>query len=321
MMKASIFLLNEINSLKKRGKNSVRFAPSPTGKFHVGNFRTAWASKHLSHELGLPLWVRYEDIDSARVNNDFLKTQIRELSFFDVESLPVDAQSKRLAFYEELFKEGARQGIFYPCSCSRKTVQEDILSMQSAPHFDVPLYSGVCRVPSARPTSLQPTIGWRLKSSLNVEGHQDILVGKTNNFSGELTDSTQVNFQPSYHFACAADDYFSQCLWIVRSWDLKSAVLHQRELMKTFQQLFLANSTLDFPSVFHTSLVTDNHGHRLEKRTQGVTLDELLKKYQLAELKKIFFNSFSGGAAIVDNPLKIYGEAKKTLTLLEIGLK
>lgn len=309
------------------GKASVRFAPSPTGRFHVGNLRTALIARQMAWDLGKKLWVRFEDIDRARVSAEFLAWQLDDLKQIGILNEPPDVQSARLKFYELVFRSGVQAGLFYPCFCSRKEVEQSLKVLASAPHEDVAIYSGCCRDPGARRTSQSSSnvnkefIGWRLRNPADSHGQQDFLVARTRflplvDAAGKIED-----FQPSYHFACGVDDWFSQCDVIVRAWDLEGAVLQQRQLMQALAGLFGAFAPSALPAIFHTSLVTDNTGHRLEKRTQGVTLLELLEKYQLAELKNLLLQSFSSAATKDFVPSKIWGEAKKTLTLAEIGLK
>ena len=58
----------------------TRFAPSPTGQFHVGNLRTAWISWQWSRALATPWIVRFEDIDAPRVKPGALEAQLEDLA-------------------------------------------------------------------------------------------------------------------------------------------------------------------------------------------------------------------------------------------------
>src|SRR6185312_17052083 len=97
---------------------SVRFAPSPTGKFHVGNLRTAWISHIFSRYLGQPWIVRFEDIDQPRVVAGALQWQLDDLRKLGMVPDRVLVQSERLARHEALFRDAVAAGQVYPCTCS-----------------------------------------------------------------------------------------------------------------------------------------------------------------------------------------------------------
>jgi glutamyl-tRNA synthetase len=123
----------------------VRFAPSPTGRFHVGNFRTAWISWHLAQKFKFPWIVRYEDIDQPRV-----LIGAREQQRSDLESIGLKANCEFLqtdfrSRHWELFERAIITKQIYPCDCSRKDVQAALSSMASAPHSVTATYSGRCR--------------------------------------------------------------------------------------------------------------------------------------------------------------------------------
>ena len=58
----------------------VRFAPSPTGRFHLGNLRTALLSQELARRLGQPWAIRFEDIDTLRVIPGAREQQLQDLA-------------------------------------------------------------------------------------------------------------------------------------------------------------------------------------------------------------------------------------------------
>jgi len=311
----------EISRLKSFGATSVRFAPSPTGTFHVGNLRTAWIAHEFSKLLNKPLWVRFENIDFERSKNEFEKSQLVDMESLGIKNFVCDHQSERLSFYGDLLLRGVAQGVFYPCSCSRKEVEDSLQNLASAPHGASPVYSGCCRDPEKRSRRPKDFLGWRFRNPQDADGKFDFLIAKTS-FREDLSCSVDTgNFFPSYLFACAVDDYFSQCDLIIRAWDLENVIDQQRAVMRALDAMAPEVKPSAFPAVFHTALITDNTGHRLEKRTRGVTLKEILFKIQLSELKKLFLTSFSGTAANDFSPAKIWGERKKSLTLTEIGLR
>jgi glutamyl/glutaminyl-tRNA synthetase len=101
----------------------------------------------------------------------------------------------------------------------------------------------------------------------------------------ELTD-----FVPAYHWACSIDDYDERHTLIVRAWDLENSMAPQKQI---FDLIASWEKPLPYPAVFHTSLVCSNNGHRLEKRTLGITLKELQQNgFNSASIIKCFERSF-----------------------------
>jgi glutamyl/glutaminyl-tRNA synthetase len=248
----------------------VRFAPSPTGRFHVGNLRTAWVSFQFARTLVLPWIVRYEDIDRPRVLAGALEQQRADLIAF---GMVADVELVQSAFHSrhlEVFEMARASGAVYPCACSRREVQTALAELASAPHDGIaPVYSGNCR---AHPLSSEgargaAAIAWRFKMPLE-DGRDDFIVARTNS----VDDNS--SFAPAYHWACAIDDFDGGYDLIVRSSDLGPAMPLQRAIQ---EWLAHAESKPPYPMrAFHTALVTQDNGVRLEKRTLGVTLPELV---------------------------------------------
>lgn len=278
--------------------NGVRFAPSPTGSFHVGNLRTAWVSYSLAQALREPWIVRVEDIDTPRVRPEAWAQQKNDLLSLGLTPDLIVVQSKRAARHLELFERAKAADLIYACDCSRKEVSENLAQMMSAPHFPTPEYSGHCRhrtSPKFRPAE---TLAWRWKSD-DETGHHDAIVARTK------ADGS--GFSPGYHWACAIDDADGDYHVLVRAWDLAPVERIQGEIRSWIQ-----TSTRDepdfplLPLVFHTSLVTRSDGGRLEKRTQGVTLAELhARGLTDAELVSKFAASFD-----LENAIQILKESR-----------
>src|SRR4051794_2163446 len=98
----------------------VRFAPSPTGLFHIGNFRTAWVSYEWAKMLKLPWIVRFEDIDHPRVVPGAMEKQLEEMAYLGMRPDQTMIQSDFQPRHRYLFETARAQGVVYPCTCSRK---------------------------------------------------------------------------------------------------------------------------------------------------------------------------------------------------------
>lgn len=285
---------------------SVRFAPSPTGAFHIGNFRTAWISHAWARALRVPWVVRFEDIDTPRVVPGSQQAQLDEMKQLGLAPDEILVQSARRDRHWEFFEKARKDGRIYPCHCSRKYV---LASLASAPHGQEALYSGACRTGVSEPAK-NPTIAWRFRNE-DSSGRNDFIVARTDTAHGSES------FVPAYHWACAIDDWDEGHRLLVRAQDLAQATTLQRAIQSQLPGAF----TRPFPAVFHSSLVVANDGSRLEKRSRGVTWPELLKNgYSAQRLVDLFQRSFELDPSAFLNE-KIWGEVRPTISLEDLGIK
>src|SRR6185437_14145850 len=105
---------------------SVRFAPSPPGRFHIGNLRTAWISHEFARVLNFPWVVRFEDIDQPRVLPGAQQTQLDDMAALGLIPDRVLTQSHQNTRHEDLFRAAIDKNQIYPCTCSRKEVLESL---------------------------------------------------------------------------------------------------------------------------------------------------------------------------------------------------
>jgi glutamyl-tRNA synthetase len=302
---------------------SVRFAPSPTGKLHIGNLRTAWISHAFARALNMEWVLRFEDIDRPRCIEGSIEQQLGDLKKLGLMPDLITIQSERHRRHELLFREAVRSGKVYPCTCSRKEIQQELQAMASAPHGEhsTAIYNGKCRPLGGKKAEAKNTgekhapLAWRF---CNTEedargkafGEQDFIIGRT--------DATQGDFQPAYQWACAIDDFDEGHRLLVRAFDLAHVVSAQRQIQKWLNALESADR--ESPAVFHAALVTSNDGHRLEKRTCGVTLQEILQSdVTLEEIRSRFEKSFDSHLIGNFRQSLIWGEPSNQLTLREIG--
>lgn len=236
----------------------VRFAPSPTGRFHVGNLRTAWVSHQIALALGEPWVVRFEDIDRERSLPGMQDLQLADLRSLGLEPARIEVQSTHEAFHRQQFDRARLEGRVYACICSRKDVAAALRGLASAPHGPEAVYSGTCRkgVGALPP---QRALAWRFRVDEDSSGSSDFIVARA------CADGSE--FVPAYHWACALDDARAGYRALVRASDLIRASVPQRRI-----QSWWGGTP---PPIMHTSLVTAADGHRLEKRTAGVTWEEL----------------------------------------------
>jgi glutamyl-tRNA synthetase len=254
-----------------------RIAPSPTGYLHLGHARTFWIAQRRAREHNGVLVLRNEDLDPARSKSEFVHAMIEDLKWFGFEwqegpdvggpFAPYE-QSKRFPLYRAALEKLIAAGWVYPCTCSRKDVQQ----AAQAPHAgdDELIYPGTCR------SNRQSEIGnlkfsWRFRipdgETISFhDGHfglQSFTAGKDfGDFVVWRHDGV-----PSYQLAVAVDDAAMQITEVVRGADL---------LVSTARQLLLYHALgLAAPTFFHCPLVTDERGERLAKRHDALSLRAL----------------------------------------------
>jgi len=263
-----------------RNTHRGRIAPSPTGYLHLGHARTFWAAQQRAREHGGSLILRNEDLDRDRCKPDFVQAMFEDLRWFGFEwSEGPDCggpfapynQSERLPLYRETLNKLIKSGAVYPCTCSRKDIQAAV----AAPHAadDEAIYPGTCRGRSLSTINSQPStkFSWRFRipdgetisfTDGNL-GPQQFVAGKDfGDFVVWRHDDV-----PAYQLACVTDDAAMQITEVVRGADL---------LVSTARQLLLYRALdLPAPAFFHCELMKDEHGVRLAKRHDALSLRHL----------------------------------------------
>lgn len=264
-----MFMSDSLGAIRK--PFGVRFAPSPTGPFHIGNLRTAWIARKLAIHLEHPLIIRFENIDKPRNIEGAAEKQTEDMLLLGIEADITQFQSDFHRRHYQLFKAAVERDAVYPCVCSRSEIQEQLRQLASAPHHKPAHYTGHCR--NLKATDLdskklqKKDLGWRLRSQ-DQTGYQDFLVARS------PFPLKEIDFSPSYNWACAIDDHDGNFALLVRAWDLDHVIEQQRLIHDLIDQI--ENTSRAKPKIFHSSLVILDDGHRLEKRTQGTQLTELL---------------------------------------------
>lgn len=240
-----------------------RFAPSPTGPLHLGSLVTAVGSYAMARRLGGRWLLRIEDLDLPRVipgiADDMLRT-LESLGFqWDGE---VVYQSRRLDAYQAALEQLIRQGIAYPCGCSRA----EIALIASAPHKGDGglVYPGLCRDGLASEKAERAV---RVKVYDEMISFQDCVMGR---YSQALSASCgdfviqRADGPFAYHLAVVVDDAASGVNQVVRGADLLSSTPRQIYLQKILGY--------PAPTYCHLPLVVNPDGTKLSKRDNAVSL-------------------------------------------------
>jgi glutamyl-Q tRNA(Asp) synthetase len=252
---------------------TTRFAPSPTGRLHLGHAYSAGIGHSLARQSGGRFLLRIDDLETTRSRPEFVSGIEEDLRWMGVEwdGEPL-VESCRADIYAAALEQLRAEGLVYPCFCTRA----DIAAALAAPHGEaVSTYPGTCRGLADDPERRASTPhSWRLDSaralakaglpSWTEEGGTRFEVR-----AGEIGDEilARKDAPASYHLACVVDDAESGITLVVRGADLRPSTPVQRLL----QQLL----GLPEPRYLHHPLVVHQDGRRLAKRNLAPTLAAL----------------------------------------------
>jgi glutamyl-tRNA synthetase len=258
-----------------------RLAPSPTGYLHLGHASTFWTAQERARAAGGALVLRNEDLDPERCRTEFAQAMLEDLAWFgfrwdegpDVGGpLGPYTQSQRAVSYAEAFARLREGGFVYPCRCSRREVR----LAARAPHAadEEPVYPGTCR-PSRAGSQLvdapSGAVSWRFRvpDGEAISFHDQCMGLSTFEAGVDFGDFIVWRHDgvASYQLAVVTDDASMGITEVVRGSDL---------LLSTARQLLLYRA-LGFtaPQFYHCPLVTDEHGVRLAKRQDVLSLRAL----------------------------------------------
>ena len=284
-----------------------RLAPSPTGLLHLGHARTFWVAAQRartspstgSGQAGGTLLLRNDDLDAIRFRLDFVDAMIEDLRWLGLTwSEPMISQSARLPHYRAALARLHAAGQIFPCTRTRR----DVIEAASAPHEsaahapadhnDEPVYPAHFRPPAGTP--LPPltdpvAVNWRFRVPTGETiaftdgrcGPQAAVAGR--DFGDFLV--WRKDDSPSYQLACAVDDAGLGITEVVRGDDL---------IKSTFRQILLLRALgATPPAYYHCLLMNDEHGTRLAKRhdalslralrAQGVTPESIVQSFPTAD--------------------------------------
>ena len=237
-----------------------RFAPSPTGRLHLGNLRTALLAWLFARSSGSRFAIRLEDLDPAVSDAAIAAQQLADLAELGLEwDGDVVRQSERRARYDAAIDGLVAAGLTYPCWCSRR----EVLEAPRAPHAAPGAYPGTCRDREPRDTGRPPAL--RLRAGDVRVAVDDRLHGR---FEGVVDDFVlrRGDGTAAYNVAVVVDDADQGIGEVVRGDDL---------LPSTPRQVFLAGLLgITPPAYAHVPLVLGPDGERLAKRHGAVTLGD-----------------------------------------------
>jgi len=257
-----------------------RFAPSPTGRLHLGHAYSAIKAHDLARETGGRFLLRIEDIDPTRSRDEFVAGIGEDLRWLGLRwDGAVVRQSCRLRSYAAALGRLKAMGLVYPCFCTRA----EITASASAPHGgEAPVYPGTCRGISEEVRTqrmAEDAHCWRLDMARAME---TVAIARRSGLWWRDEAAGWIKADPaaqgdvvlarkdaptSYHLAVTIDDAAQHVTDVVRGADLFEAT-HIHRLLQ-------ALLGLPTPHYHHHALLLGPDGERLAKRNGAKSLADL----------------------------------------------
>jgi glutamyl-tRNA synthetase len=268
----------------------VRFAPSPTGKLHVGNARTALFNWLLARGNGGTFVLRIEDTDLERSTLESETTIIADIRWLglDWDEGPDTGgpygpyrQSERAAIYAKYAQQLLDNGQAYHCFCSREQLDAERSEALAAGHV-VAHYPGTCRKLSKAQAAARiaagekPAIRFRVPDNYEVR-FTDAVRGEVRFHTDVIGDPVIVRAEgvPAYNFAVVVDDALMGITQVIRGED---------HISNTPRQILMYEALGFTPPAFaHLAMVMGPDHTRLSKRHGATSVGEFRAKGYLPE--------------------------------------
>ena len=255
-----------------------RFAPTPSGRMHLGNVfagMIAWLS---AKSRGGEMVLRMEDLDTLRTSDELAQTLRQDLTWlgltWDRETEP---QSKRSKVYDGYFEKLRELDLLYPCYCTRSQLHN-----VNAPHLSdgTYVYAGTCRnLTKEQRDAFDRAPAWRVKVPDKIWTVEDLMQGTyTENLVSDCGDFVvrRADGVYVYQLAVTVDDGESGVTEVVRGNDLLSSAPRQMYLQELFG--------FQHPTYGHVPMLLSVDGRRLSKRDKDLDLGVLRQKMKPEEL-------------------------------------
>ncbi len=256
----------------------TRFAPSPTGRLHLGHAFSALTAHDAARAAGGRFLLRIEDIDRDRCRIEHEQAIYEDLAWLGLDwERPVRRQSEHMADYRAALQRLRERGLLYRCFRTRKEVLDEIAR---APHGTEPVFRSAPLSDAAEAARLAAgdAYAWRLslsraRESLGTDFDRlafiDLDGGKAMaqpDAAGDVVLARK-DVGVAYHLACVVDDALQGVTHVIRGEDLREAVHIQR--------LLQALLGLPTPLYRHHPLLSGPDGRRLAKRAGSKSLSDL----------------------------------------------
>ena len=269
---------------------TTRFAPSPTGRLHLGHAYSAFLAHDASRATGGDFLLRIEDIDTTRCRPEFEAGIYEDVAWLGLDwPAPVRRQSDHFADYATAIEKLRSLGVVYRCFLTRREIAEQAASAPHAPGegADGIVYVGPTQSMSTDEEQARLARGESFAWRLSLRYSQDLLGeefprlvfverDEATNAERAVLARPQIHGDvilarkdtpASYHLCVVHDDALQDVSHVIRGEDLRSAT-HVHVLL---QKLL----GLPTPIYRHHALLTGPDGKRYAKRDKSLTLAAL----------------------------------------------
>jgi len=261
----------------------TRFAPSPSGRLHLGHAYAAMVAYDAARFSGGYFLVRMEDIDKNRCRPEFEDAIFEDLAWLGLKwAEPVMRQSDRMDNYADVIRELEALDIIYPCFCTRADIRAEIERSPAAPHGpEGVIYPGTCRhiplqerlerVEGGEAHALRIDIDKALEIADPILTWNERDEGMSRAYPQRFGDVVlaRKDTPTSYHLSVVVDDAAQGITLVTRGRDLFDATGIHRLLQSLLKY--------PVPRYYHHKLITDDRGKRLATRDAALSLETLRK--------------------------------------------
>ncbi|HLJ20881.1 MAG TPA: glutamate--tRNA ligase, partial [Stellaceae bacterium] len=249
----------------------VRFAPSPTGRLHLGNARTALVNWLFARKTGGKFLLRLDDTDRERSREDFAEAIETDLGWLGLDWDERERQSARLARYASAAERLKAAGLLYPCfeSAEELDLKRKLAQQRGQPWIYDRAALSLSKDEIARRTAAGEAAHWRFKLEHRTIAWEDLVRGPTEFQGAHLSDPVLVRADgmPLYTFSSVVDDAELGITHVIRGEDHVTNTAFQIQI---FQAL-----SATVPEFAHLSLITGKGGEALSKRMASLSLATL----------------------------------------------
>jgi glutamyl-tRNA synthetase len=257
--------------MTQNNKIKFRFAPSPTGKIHIGNVRTAIITYIAARSMGGQFMLRIDDTDAERSKDEFTEALKRDLKWLGLDWDDYAHQRDRWDRYNELIQKLKDDGRLYPCY---ETPEQLDLKRKSLLNRGLPpMYDRAALDLTEEQKAAFEAEGrkphWRFKLNHEPIIWQDLVRGEVKFEGGQMSDPVLIreDGRPLYHLCSVIDDIDFGISHITRGEDHVSNTA-------THVQMFEALDATP-PTMAHLPLISDKEGGKLSKRLGSLSIEEL----------------------------------------------
>lgn len=276
-------------------KVRTRFAPSPTGRMHVGNLRTALYAYLIAKHEGGEFILRIEDTDQVREVEgavDIINRTLQATGLIHDEGPDKDkgagpyvqSERQKQGLYLEYAKKLIERGEAYYCFCDEERLQEcrQVIELENGEKKEINVYDKHClslskeeveeKLASGIPYVIRQNIPREGTTTFHDEIYGDITVG-----NDELDDMILIKSDgfPTYNFANVVDDHLMGITHVVRGNEYLSSSPKYNRLYEAFGW--------EVPVYVHCPLITDEEHHKLSKRSGHSSYEDLIDQGFITE--------------------------------------